>query len=641
MEEKKLIDLVAKATQKDNMAIETLYKEYYRDILFICRKYSFNDEDANDIAQDTFIKAFEQIGSLSEYKKFPAWIKRIANNKCLDVLKHNKVLDFQSIEDDDNHLEIPDKEKTPEEMAVDKETGEILSGIIAKLPVEQRVTVFLFFYQDYSVKEIATMYECSEKTVRSRLNYAKKAIMAEIEKMETGSRKNRCIALVPFLFTVFAMENEAFACEIPDFTNGISQIMASGIKGSGAEDVAVLSEASKAGGVVSTFSVGKIIGIVAGIVLAVGVTIGVIVGLSATKEKKDKDISVDADKTVTEQGEDKADNKSDDEDKTPKDDVTEEKEESKEKYLVLPKKKYYYKNVEDEEHLVSVTQWEYNENNQVIKEVETYTINGENAYEILIKYDSEGRDIEYIGKNRNGYEYRYEKEYNESGICIKYTEYTDLGTTIKEYDNNGNLMREDNSSKEVKYTYDEKNRETSHISYEKSSGEIIEATTEYDDEKKASVTTYISSEPTTLHKKTYDDKGNVLTSEEGVLVDGEYNLQLSHEFRYDDENREVYHLFRVTDNVADEEISKYNENGKLVEKIENNIRGTEVKEDARAEYEYDDNGNLIWESYKSGSWGYETTYEYDEKNGLIREIEKNKDKDEIYVYENEYILINE
>ena len=54
----------------------------------------------------------------------------------------------------------------------------------------------------------------------------------------------------------------------------------------------------------------------------------------------------------------------------------------------------------------------------------------------------------------------------------------------------------------------------------------------------------------------------------------------------------------------------------------------------------DDNGNLIWESYKSGSWGYEITYEYDEKNGLIREIEKNKDKDEIYVYENEYILIN-
>ena len=84
-----------------------------------------------------------------------------------------------------------------------------------------------------------------------------------------------------------------------------------------------------------------------------------------------------------------------------------------------------------------------------------------------------------------------------------------------------------------------------------------------------------------------------------------------------------------------------NENGKLVEKIENNIRGTEVKEDTRAEYEYDDNGNLIWESYKSGSWGYEITYEYDEKNGLIREIEKNKDKDEIYVYENEYILINE
>ena len=223
-----LVNIVNAAAMKDNVAMETLYKMYYPDVLFVCQKYSLNSEDANDIAQETFITAFSDLTKLQDAEKFKSWVCRIASNKCLDFLKHNKLITFDSIDDTDNVLEIPDKSKGAEEVYVEKEVGDILISIIEKLPVEQRVTVFMFYYEDYSVKEIAEMYGCSENTVRSRLNYAKKFMQNEVEKLEDNGVKLRCVGILPFLFAIFMSERNAFACEIPSSTGVISEVMKMG-----------------------------------------------------------------------------------------------------------------------------------------------------------------------------------------------------------------------------------------------------------------------------------------------------------------------------------------------------------------------------------------------------------------------------
>ena len=223
-----LVSIVNAATIKDNVAMETLYKMYYPDVLFVCQKYSLNSEDACDIAQETFITAFSNLTKLQDAEKFKSWVCRIASNKCLDFLKHNKIITFDSIDDTDSVLEIPDKSKGADEVFVEKEVGDILISIIEKLPVEQRVTVFMFYYEDYSVKEIAAMYGCSENTVRSRLNYAKKFMQSEVEKLENNGIKLRCVGILPFLFAVFMSERNAFACEIPSSTGVISEVMKMG-----------------------------------------------------------------------------------------------------------------------------------------------------------------------------------------------------------------------------------------------------------------------------------------------------------------------------------------------------------------------------------------------------------------------------
>ena len=141
--------LVTRAMNRDNEAMERLYKECYEDVYFVCKKYSLNDADAKDITQDTFIQAFEKLSTLDNGAKFRAWITRIATNKCLDMLKHNNVLTIDSMYDEnDEIIDIPDISKATEDIVVEKEIKEILAGMMEKLPVEQRVTLFMYYYQN-------------------------------------------------------------------------------------------------------------------------------------------------------------------------------------------------------------------------------------------------------------------------------------------------------------------------------------------------------------------------------------------------------------------------------------------------------------------------------------------------------------
>lgn len=279
--ELKLTNLVNAAMNKDNAAMEKLYKEFYPDVLFICQKFNLNKEDARDIAQETFLTAFGNINKLQDANKFRAWLIKIANNKCLDFLKHNKIISFESIEETEGVTELPDKRKSTEEIVVEKEISEILRDLIEKLPVEQRVTVFMFYYQDYSVKEIAEMYGCSENTVRSRLKYAKKFMQKEIERIDNKDIKNRCIAVLPFLYIIFQGEREVFACEIPSCTAMISAVMSGSVNET--SDMKKSNATTKAA---TGFSIGKIITIVAVAVAVVTGGIIAVVNFTGNEDKK-------------------------------------------------------------------------------------------------------------------------------------------------------------------------------------------------------------------------------------------------------------------------------------------------------------------------------------------------------------------
>lgn len=303
MNEKEIMELVEKAIAKDNQAMETLYKTYYKDVLFVCKKLSLNDADANDITQDAFIDAFSKLNTLKDKKKFKQWICKVANNKALNLLKHNNVLKLDNIDDDNSFTEIPDKEKAAEQQVIDNEVADILKNIIEKLPLEQKITVFMFYYEDMSVKEIASAYGISENTVRSRLNYAKKFITFEINKLEDKGVKLRSTAALPFLYLLFTQEKEAFAASIvdsaiPSSASIIAKVMKNSISSNSSNTVTSTTTATTtakvAGAAAKTFSIGKIIGISSTIVAVIAAAV---IGITMLGNN-DKDDKKDDDKTT-------------------------------------------------------------------------------------------------------------------------------------------------------------------------------------------------------------------------------------------------------------------------------------------------------------------------------------------------------
>lgn len=310
MNELEIIELVNKALYRDNQAMEVLYNSYYKDVLYVCKKLNLNDADAHDIAQDTFIDAFSKLSTLNDKCKFKQWVCRIANNKALNLLKHNNVIQFDNIDADDSFTEIPDKEMCVEQQVIEVEVANTLRNIIEMLPLEQKITIFMFYYEDMSIKEIAAAYNCSENTVKSRLSYAKKFITQEVNKLENNGIKLRCTALLPFLYLLFTQEQKAFATSVP--TNAIptaTAVIAKTMKTVGANiatpapavnvvnttnmtNTMNIANATNAASVATTaaktFSIGKLIGISVAAVVLISATVVGIVLLTNNNDNKSK-----------------------------------------------------------------------------------------------------------------------------------------------------------------------------------------------------------------------------------------------------------------------------------------------------------------------------------------------------------------
>ncbi len=207
--DEQLIALVNGAKDKDSRAIEFLYNEFYSDVYYICYKILGNQEDAMDIAQETFLEAFIGIDNLNNPLSFKFWICRIATNKSFNFLKRSNRISLQTPETIEQFLDVEDVQANPEDVVIDSDVKYTLESIMSRLPDEQRRTLFLFYYEEMSVKEIAQLYQCPESTIKSRLSYARKFMRKEVERLENEGYKLRCLTALPFLFALFNAEKSS------------------------------------------------------------------------------------------------------------------------------------------------------------------------------------------------------------------------------------------------------------------------------------------------------------------------------------------------------------------------------------------------------------------------------------------------
>jgi len=178
------MDLVRRSQRGDLQAYDELVKLYQERIYATIYHMTSNHEDANDLAQDSFIKAFQALKSFKGGSSFYTWLYRIAVNKTINFLKQRKNRVHMSLNDLDFNTENnPDlvaliSDKTPRRDAGLKELQEKLNAAMLKLSESHRLVVALHDVQGMSHEEVAQVMGCNIGTVRSRLFYARQQLQS-------------------------------------------------------------------------------------------------------------------------------------------------------------------------------------------------------------------------------------------------------------------------------------------------------------------------------------------------------------------------------------------------------------------------------------------------------------------------------
>jgi RNA polymerase sigma-70 factor (ECF subfamily) len=181
------MELVRRSQRGDLEAYDELVKRYQERIYATVYHMTSNHEDANDLAQDSFIKAFQALKSFKGGSSFYTWLYRIAVNKTINFLKQRKNRTHMSLNDLDYNTENnPDlvaliSDKTPRREAGLNELQEKLNAALLKLSEPHRLAVVLHDVQGLSHEEVAKVMDCNIGTVRSRLFYARQQLQSLLE----------------------------------------------------------------------------------------------------------------------------------------------------------------------------------------------------------------------------------------------------------------------------------------------------------------------------------------------------------------------------------------------------------------------------------------------------------------------------
>jgi RNA polymerase sigma-70 factor, ECF subfamily len=164
--------------QNDNDARRELFEAYYRRTFAIVYNILRRRENAEDITQDAFIKAFQSIHQLHDSEKFGAWLSVIASNLARNYLKREKRM---IITDDLPAYDTGDSDSNTETEALRSLETDRVRKAIKELPPEHYQVIVLQYYDDLKVEEIARLLKISPGTVKSRLFRARQKLAGYLE----------------------------------------------------------------------------------------------------------------------------------------------------------------------------------------------------------------------------------------------------------------------------------------------------------------------------------------------------------------------------------------------------------------------------------------------------------------------------
>ena len=178
----------------DESAYEPLVTENQTKVYRLALRILKNEADAEDAAQETFLKAYTSLADFRGDSRFSVWLYRLTNNVCIDMLRKNKravIVSLQTEDDDgeETELAIPDERYSPERLAERAADRDAVRAALASLPDDCREILALRESAGLSYDEIAAALSLEVGTVKSRLNRARKKLCAAL--LESGNFSDR------------------------------------------------------------------------------------------------------------------------------------------------------------------------------------------------------------------------------------------------------------------------------------------------------------------------------------------------------------------------------------------------------------------------------------------------------------------
>ena len=269
--------LAQKATAGDQNALNDLISIHYQKFYNLAYQTVKDPDVAADVTQDSCMEILSTISNLQNPAAFATWSQRIVYHQCMRHFRGNREVQFEENEDGETILDtLPDEREgvLPEEVTENKEFKQILQNMLDSLPAEQRSAMLLYYYEKLSVKQIADVQQTSEGTVKSRLNYGRKAIKTQVEDYEKKSGiRLHSIAPLPilllWLFKAGAEESAAISAStaaavgasgVTAAATGASAAGTAAATGAAASTGTVFSAKVVAGALAATLAVGGIVG---------------------------------------------------------------------------------------------------------------------------------------------------------------------------------------------------------------------------------------------------------------------------------------------------------------------------------------------------------------------------------------------
>ncbi|MTI32147.1 RNA polymerase sigma factor [Xanthovirga aplysinae] len=165
----------------DNQAFAEIVKRYHSIVFTLAFRILKNREEAEDLAQDVFIKVFKSLGMFNRKAKLSTWIYRITYNTSINSL--NSRTRIQTIEiEDDHRRELKNLSiANPHDDLRKKEEKQIINNAILKLPEKDKVIITLYYYEELSVKEIAEIIGISVQNVKVKLYRSRQKLYTELK----------------------------------------------------------------------------------------------------------------------------------------------------------------------------------------------------------------------------------------------------------------------------------------------------------------------------------------------------------------------------------------------------------------------------------------------------------------------------